>query len=66
MERFLRAWDNKNSCIVHIRELPKSRNGAKCDCVCVECNGMLEALQGDVNDWSFRHTNLVQLVKAVQ
>lgn len=55
MERFTRAWDNRNSCIVHIRELPKSRNGAKCDCVCVECKGKLEALQGYVNDWSFRH-----------
>ncbi len=55
MERFSRAWDNKNSCIVHVRELPKSRNGAKCDCICVECRGTLEALQGDVNDWSFRH-----------
>lgn len=53
--RFKRAWDSKNECIVHIRELPKSRNGAKCDCICVECKGKLEALQGEVNDWSFRH-----------
>ncbi|HPM31312.1 MAG TPA: hypothetical protein PLJ60_13335 [Chryseolinea sp.] len=55
MDRFTRAWDNRNSCIVHIRELPKSRNGAKCGCICVECNSPLEALQGDKNDWSFRH-----------
>jgi hypothetical protein len=55
MERFTRAWDNRNSCIVHIRELPKSRNGAKCGCICVECKSPLEALQGDKNDWSFRH-----------
>lgn len=55
MERFSRAWDNMNSRIVHVRELPKSRNGAKCDCICVECKGSLEACQGDVNEWYFRH-----------
>lgn len=58
MEKFVRAWDNKNSRIVHIRELPKdTRNGKKCDCRCVEetCKGALEACQGDVNEWFFRH-----------
>jgi len=53
--RFTRAWDNQKKCIVHIRDLPRSRNGAKCDCVCVNCSGQLEALQGYVNHWSFRH-----------
>lgn len=58
MEKFVRAWDNKNSRMVHIRELPKdTRNGKKCDCRCVEesCKGALEACQGDVNEWFFRH-----------
>ena len=56
MEKFFRAWDNKNSCVVHVRDLPKeTRNGKKCDCRCVDCEGPLEALQGDINDWSFRH-----------
>ncbi len=57
MEKFSRAWDNRNSCIVHIRELPKeTRNGAKCDCICVECEGALEACQGDIRTtWYFRH-----------
>lgn len=55
MERFIRVWDKENSRIVDIRELPKSRNGAKCGCICVECKSPLEALQGDKNNWSFRH-----------
>lgn len=60
MNRFSRAWDNKNSRIVHVRDLPKeTRNGKKCDCICVEanCKGPLEACQGDVRrtTWYFRH-----------
>jgi len=58
MNRFSRAWDNKNSRIVHVRDLPKeTRNGKKCDCICVEanCKGALEACQGEVNEWFFRH-----------
>ena len=52
---FTRAWDNQSNRIIHIHELPRTRNGANCDCTCVECNGTLQALQGHVNDWSFRH-----------
>ena len=54
-EGFTRAWDNQSHKIVHVRELSRTRNGAKCDCTCVDCKGALEALQGPVNDWSFRH-----------
>lgn len=60
-EGFSRAWDNQSNRIVHVRELPKkTRNGAKCDCICVEpdCKGPLEACQGDVRTtWYFRHQN---------
>ena len=60
-EGFTRAWDNQSNRIVHVRDLPKeTRNGAKCECICVEpdCKGHLEACQGDVRTtWYFRHQN---------
>lgn len=56
MERFVRARNNRNSGIVHVKELPKAtRNGKSCDCRCVDCHEPLEACQGEVNEWFFRH-----------
>lgn len=54
-EKFTKAWDNENARIVDVRELPRSRNGLKCGCSCVECQKPLEACQGFVNSWYFRH-----------
>lgn len=56
-EGFSRAWDNQSNRIVHVRDLPKeTRNGAKCDCSCVDCCGALEACQGEKRlTWYFRH-----------
>jgi hypothetical protein len=53
--KFTKAWDKLNSTPIDINDLPKSRNGNKCDCICVECKQALEACQGLVNSWYFRH-----------
>lgn len=53
--KFTKAWDNLNSTPIDINDLSKSRNGSKCDCICVECKQPLEACQGLVNSWYFRH-----------
>lgn len=53
--KFTKALDKLNSTPIDINDLPKARNGNKCDCICVECKQPLEACQGLVNSWYFRH-----------
>jgi hypothetical protein len=53
--KFSKAWDNTIQQVIDIRDLPRSRNGKKCDCSCVDCKEPLEACQGFVNAWYFRH-----------
>ncbi len=55
MEKFTKAWDNLNLCPVDVRDLPRSRNGKGCNCICVECKQALEACQGLIKSWYFRH-----------
>lgn len=57
MHYFTRAWDIINNTVVHVKGLPKQRNGLKCGCSCVECKEMLEACQGEKRSWYFRHLN---------
>ena len=38
--------------IITIKE---AMNGLSCECVCEECKQPLEAIQGKVNEWHFRH-----------
>lgn len=53
--KFQKAWDSLDGRIIDIKNLPKSRNGKNCGCTCVECNKELEACQGFVRAWYFRH-----------
>lgn len=53
--KFTKAWDVLKTQPVDIRDLPRSRNGQNCDCICVECKKPLEACQGYINAWYFRH-----------
>lgn len=53
--KFQKAWDSLSNRIIDIKKLPKSRNGKNCRCKCVECNKELEACQGFVRAWYFRH-----------
>jgi hypothetical protein len=53
--RFRKAWDSLNSLVIDIENLPKSRNGKSCKCVCVECKEPLDACQGFIRAWYFRH-----------
>lgn len=53
--RFRKAWDSVSGRIIDIRNLPKSRNGRNCECTCVDCNKQLQACQGFVRAWYFRH-----------
>jgi hypothetical protein len=55
MEKFSKAWDNLKSCPVDIRDLPRSRNGKRCNCTCIDCKQPLEACQGFIKAWYFRH-----------
>lgn len=55
MEKFTKAWDNINSHPIDINDLPLSRNGLRCKCICTECCKPLEACQGKVRSWYFRH-----------
>ena len=40
--------------IIHI---DKADNGLGCNCECTECHEKLEAAQGPIRDWYFRHDN---------
>jgi hypothetical protein len=53
--KFSKAWDNATAQVVDIRDLPRSRNGKNCGCTCVDCKQPLEACQGYINAWYFRH-----------
>lgn len=52
---FTKAWDSIKNCVVDVKDLPRSRNGLKCGCICVECQTPLEACQGLIRKWYFRH-----------
>lgn len=56
--KFRRGWDILGQSVVDIRNLPKSRNGKSCNCICVECKQPLEACQGFIRSWYFRHQML--------
>jgi hypothetical protein len=40
--------------VIHISEAEK---GLKCGCWCLECDGILEAVKGDLRDHHFRHAD---------
>lgn len=40
-----------------IRFIDQVHRGLACNCKCAECGELLEAAQGKVNDWHFRHSN---------
>ena len=46
------AYHNPTKQIVHI---DKASNGINCDCKCIICEEQLEARQGPVRDWHFKH-----------
>lgn len=46
------AYHNKTQQIIHI---DNAGNGLSCDCKCVLCDEQLEARQGKVRDWHFKH-----------
>lgn len=53
--KFTKAWDSLDSCLVDVLNLSKLRNGKNCNCVCVDCKEPLEACQGFIRSWYFRH-----------
>jgi hypothetical protein len=53
--KFTKAWDTQSNEVVDINDLPRTRNGLQCNCVCVDCKQPLEACQGFIKRWYFRH-----------
>lgn len=37
--------------------IDKAARGLACNCRCFECKEKLEAVQGDIREWHFRHSN---------
>jgi hypothetical protein len=46
------AVDKKSGAVVSIQEVP---NGLSCHCICPDCKKTFVAVQGQKNDWHFRH-----------
>lgn len=46
------AYHTSSEEFIHI---DKSNNGLNCGCICMKCNEPLEARQGKVRDWHFKH-----------
>lgn len=46
------ALDKKSGSVVSVEEVP---NGLSCDCICPDCKKTFVAVQGQKNDWHFRH-----------
>lgn len=46
--------ERRDGTLAHITEV---ENGLKCDCLCADCHQPVEAHQGDVNTWYFKHHN---------
>ncbi|TSJ47619.1 competence protein CoiA family protein [Fluviicola chungangensis] len=46
------AYHSSSEKFIHIDQ---AHNGLNCGCICIKCNEPLEARQGKVRDWHFKH-----------